>query len=113
APAVGWRQIHLDADRLTVPAGVRVDLGATAKAYAADLCARTVHQQLGVGILVSLGGDMATAGPGPAGGWRVLVRDQPDEPSCTVALAAGTALATSSTRSRRWRAGNRSLHHIL
>ncbi len=113
APAPGWRQVRVSGQELTVPAGVRIDLGATAKAYAADLAASAVHRRLGVGVLVSLGGDIATAGPGPEGGWRVLVRDRPGEPSCTVALAAGTALATSSTRSRRWRAGNRTLHHIL
>jgi thiamine biosynthesis lipoprotein len=112
-PAPGWRRVRLDDRELTVPPGVRLDLGASAKAYAADSCARIVHGQLGTGVLVSLGGDIATAGPGPDGGWRVLVQDQPGEPSCTVALAAGTALATSSTRSRRWRDGTRELHHIL
>jgi len=55
----------------------------------------------------------ATAGPAPEGGWRVLVQDGPDEPSCIVALPAGTALATSSTLSRRWRSGTGLLHHIL
>jgi thiamine biosynthesis lipoprotein len=112
-PAPGWRHVRLAGRELTVPAGVRLDLGASAKAYAADSCARMVHERLGIGVLVSLGGDIATAGAGPAGGWRVLVQDRPGEPSCTVALSAGTALATSSTRSRRWRDGTRDLHHIL
>jgi thiamine biosynthesis lipoprotein len=65
------------------------------------------------GVLVSLGGDIATAGDAPAGGWSVLVGDGPGEPSCTVRLTAGTALATSSTISRRWRRGGRLLHHVL
>ena len=68
APA-GWRGIHLDGRELTVPAGVRLDLGATAKAYAADRAAALVAQHCGTGVLVSLGGDIATAGPHrPAGG---------------------------------------------
>ena len=48
-----------------MPAGVELDLGATAKAVAADRCAALVHGALGVGVLVSLGGDIATAGTGP------------------------------------------------
>ncbi|MEV7623345.1 FAD:protein FMN transferase [Actinoplanes sp. NPDC089786] len=109
-PAPDWRAVSLNGDRLTVPEGVLLDLGATAKAAAADRAARTVTTRLGVGVLVALGGDIATAGDAPEGGWRVLVQDRPGDPKCTVRLPAGTALATSSTQSRRWSPG---LHHII
>lgn len=109
----GWQRVRLERRYLTVPEGVELDLGATAKAFAADRCARLINAYLRVGVLVSLGGDIATAGAAPAGGWRVLVRDQPDDPSCTVAIPAGTAMATSSTRSRTWRRNGLTLHHIL
>lgn len=111
--APGWHQVHLDRRELTVPEGVRLDFGATAKAFAADRCARLVAAYCDTGVLVGLGGDLATAGDGPDGGWTVLVSDGPDEPSCTVRIADGTALATSSTISRRWRRGGRLLHHVL
>jgi thiamine biosynthesis lipoprotein len=109
----GWQRVRLERRHLTVPEGIELDLGATAKAFAADRCARLINAYLHVGVLVSLGGDIATAGEAPAGGWRVLVRDQPDDPSCTVAIPAGTAMATSSTRSRTWRRNGLTLHHIL
>jgi thiamine biosynthesis lipoprotein len=64
-------------------------------------------------VLVALGGDIATAGDAPAGGWRVVVRDLLDEPGCQVALESGGAVATSSTVSRSWRRGGQSMHHIL
>jgi thiamine biosynthesis lipoprotein len=111
-PAPDWRQVRLDGDTLTIPWGVRLDLGATAKAFTADRCARRVAAACGVGVLVSLGGDIATAGPAPDG-WRVLVQDRPGEPSCTISVTAGTALATSSTLSRLWRVDGRLLHHVL
>jgi len=117
APAPGWRRVRLDGHLLTVPRNVTLDLGATAKAFAADRAARLVWTHLQVGVLVSLGGDLATAGPAPTGpgapGWRVLVQDQPDDPACTVILPAGAAMATSSTASRTWRRGGRLLHHVL
>lgn len=108
-----WDDVLLEGTELTVPPGVLLDLGSTAKAWTADRAARTVADRLGVGVLVGLGGDLASAGPGPAGGWRVLVRDHDDDPSAIVALPSGAAVATSSTRSRRWRSGRRELHHVI
>jgi thiamine biosynthesis lipoprotein len=110
SPSPDWRDVNLEDGVLTVPDGVLLDLGATAKAVAADRAAAVVADRLGVGVLVALGGDIATAGPAPSGGWRVLVQDRPGDPQCTVALPAGAALATSSTVSRTWGDG---LHHIL
>jgi thiamine biosynthesis lipoprotein len=107
-----WRDIHLDGTELTVPAGTLLDLGATAKARAADRCAALAAAGCGTGVLVALGGDMATAGPAPDG-WPILVRDGADQPASKVRLPAGSALATSSTISRSWSAGWRTLHHIL
>jgi thiamine biosynthesis lipoprotein len=111
--AAAWRRVVLDSQWLTVPAGVQLDLGATAKAHTADRCATLVAAGLGIGVLVSLGGDLATAGPAPDGGWRVLAQDRPGEPAGAVRLAAGGALATSSTIGRRWRRDGKVLHHIL
>ena len=73
----GWQAVTLDAARRTiqVPAGVELDLGATAKALAADRSAEAVHAVTGVGALVSLGGDIALAGEPPPDGWRVRVTD--------------------------------------
>ena len=113
APGAGWRAVRLEDGELSMPAGTLLDLGATAKAWAADRCAALVSRRLGVGALVSLGGDIATAGPAPDGDWSVLVSDGPGEPDCTVAISAGAALATSSTVSRAWRHGGRSVHHIV
>lgn len=111
--AVDWRQVRLDSNGLTVPDGVQLDLGATAKAWAADRCARDVARRCGVGAMVALGGDIATAGAAPEGGWRIRVQDQPDDPYCVVELPAGAAIATSSTVSRQWLAGDTTMHHIV
>ena len=112
-PSPDWTAVRLHAGRLSVPTGTLLDLGATAKAVAADRAAALVALRLGVGVLVALGGDIATAGPGPDGGWRVLVQDRPGDPSCVVRLPAGGALATSSTAGRTWGRPGELLHHIL
>jgi FAD:protein FMN transferase len=109
----GWRRVHLHGDRLELPRGVLLDLGATAKARAADLLAVRAARTVGVGVLVELGGDIATAGPAPAGGWQVLVRDSRADPACQVTLAQGSAVATSSTVRRTWRRGGVLVHHLV
>jgi len=111
-PRPDWSQVIRSPRAVTLPAGVRLDFGATAKALAADRCARTVADELGCGVLVSLGGDIATAGPAP-GHWQVLVQDGATQPAALVRLPAGAAIATSSTVRRRWIRGGRPLHHIL
>jgi thiamine biosynthesis lipoprotein len=116
-----WRQIKLDepAKLLTVPAGVRLDLGATAKAWAADRSAEGIARVLDCGVLVSLGGDIAVAGEMPPGGWSIRVQDVTGDPSApaegpsdVIAIREG-GLATSSTTARRWQRGGDLMHHIL
>ncbi len=117
----GWRQVGFDEQSrlLSLPRGVHLDLGATAKAWAADRAAARLAGTLGCGVLVGLGGDIAVAGPPPGGGWRIRVQDAtgrpedpPEGPAAVVAIAGG-GLATSSTTARRWRRGADVLHHIL
>jgi thiamine biosynthesis lipoprotein len=108
-----WSMVTLEDCVVTVPPGILLDLGATAKAIAADRCAHRAHHVTGSGVLINLGGDIATAGPAPDGGWQVLVHDDADEPAGLVALPSGAALATSSTIRRRWRRDADVVHHIL
>lgn len=112
-PVPGYRSLHLDGSRLKMPAGVELDLGATAKAVAADRAAELVRGALGTGVLVSLGGDIATAGRPPANGWQIHVQDRDEDPWTQVELPSGSAIATSSTVSRRWVRGGRTMHHIV
>lgn len=110
---VGWRSLRLDGRRLEMPRGTQLDLGASAKAVAADRCARLVHDELGTGVLVSLGGDIATAGPTPAGGWQVTVQDLPEDLPQQITLHDGAAVATSSTARRTWSQDGHPRHHVV
>jgi thiamine biosynthesis lipoprotein len=118
-PASGWQNVRLDSSHhvLRMPAGVQLDLGATAKALAADLAAAAIAAATGSGALVNLGGDIAVAGPAPAAGWRVEIEaDQPGSAERArgpvVAIRDG-GLATSGTLERSWQAGPERLHHIV
>lgn len=117
----GRAAIELDEEvgRARVREGAVVDLGATAKALAADLASTAALEVAGGGVLVSLGGDISVGGEAPGDGWPITVTDRSDitRPvdeglSEYVALGSG-GLATSSTRARRWRRGGHELHHLI
>jgi len=114
----GWVSVLLDPRRGTirVPPGVELDLGATAKALAADQAALAAAEEAGAGVLVSLGGDIAVAGEPPDRGWPVRIADDHaaplDGPGPTVSISAG-GLASSGTHVRRWTTAGGELHHII
>ena len=117
-PVPGWRRVRLDhgGQRVRLDGGAQLDLGATAKAWAADNCAEQIASSVGCGVLVSLGGDVAVAGEPPPDGWRVKVTDDHAAPDSaagqTVTISSG-GLATSSTTARTWTVGGRPVHHII
>ncbi len=115
----GWRTIRVDPDAGTVALaqGVSLDLGATAKALAADRAAGEASAASGCGVLVSFGGDLATAGPAPEEGWSVRVTDDHrapvSAPGQSITIHSG-GLATSSITARRWRSSSGEfVHHLL
>jgi thiamine biosynthesis lipoprotein len=117
-PVPGWRRVRVDhgGQRVRLDGGAQLDLGATAKAWAADKCAEQIASAVGCGVLVSLGGDVAVAGAPPPSGWRVKVTDDHAAPDSaagqTVTISSG-GLATSSTTVRTWTVGGRPVHHII
>ena len=118
APAPGWRSVHLDRDRgvVTLARGVQLDVGSSAKAFAADETAELAEREVASGVLVNLGGDIAVAGTPPEDGWPVRVTDDhaagPDAVGQTIAITAG-GLATSSTTVRAWSLAGAPMHHIV
>ena len=115
-PAFGaWREVRLAEDAVRIPDGVALDLGATAKAWAADLVAERVVETFGCTAVVSLGGDLRVLGPDPEqpSSWPVLVAERPDEVAGGVPVQVGGGLATSSTLVRRWTTPRGPQHHLL
>jgi thiamine biosynthesis lipoprotein ApbE len=142
-PVPGWRLIGLQRPEegesgpcmLRLREGITLDLGATAKAWAADSAATELAKLADCGVLVALGGDIAVAGPPPLRedgerSWRITVRDRADAPvgsgthtavpespaelgpEAEISITDG-GIATSGTSSRRWLRGGDLLHHIL
>lgn len=114
----GWHAVALNPQQQTIrlDRGVMLDLGATAKALAADRAAERAAAAADCPVLVSLSGDISTAGGAPPDGWPIRVTDDHradvTAPGQWITLTTG-GLATSSTTVRAWRAGERSVHHLI
>jgi thiamine biosynthesis lipoprotein len=107
-----WTEVRVDPElaRVGVPAGLALDLGATAKAWTADEAASRLVLTTGYPTLVAIGGDLAVAGPGPA--WPVVVGEHEGRPGQVVTVSSG-GLATSSTGGRRWLTSAGEQHHVI
>lgn len=115
--------------RARLAPGVAVDPGAVGKGLAADLVvADLLAGRLGdgaAGALVGIGGDLAFGGAAPEGGWSIAIEPPersvgaaPQQPLETFSITGNGGIATSSTRSHRWRGPNADgtvehRHHIL
>jgi FAD:protein FMN transferase len=113
--AASWRDVDLDvaAGTLRTPPGVLVDLGATAKARAADLAAAAAYAATGEPVLVGLCGDVAVAGTPVDKPWTVQVLERPDDADGPLVELYDGGVATSSTQVRRWLRHGSAMHHLI
>lgn len=110
-----WRQIRLDpATRmLTLPPGAHIDLGGSAKGWAASEAARRLGRV--AAALVDAGGDIAVSGPMADGQpWPIEIADpRDDRRSLGLLLLDRGGVATSGRDYRRWNLGGLAQHHII
>jgi thiamine biosynthesis lipoprotein len=113
-PRHGFAEVEFgDVNRVRLPSGVRLDLGGIVKGWTAD---RLVDYLGTLGpALVDLGGDVAVRGvPPDSAGWSVGV-ECPDDATSLLAVidVRSGGIATSGTNRRRWRQGDRWMHHLI
>jgi thiamine biosynthesis lipoprotein len=114
APLPGWRAVELDltGSTITVPDGQELRLVPCIRGWAADWIAQAAFEQLGVGCLVNLGGDISVRGAVPDGGWLVEIDDGHPGPhghpvismGWPGGLATSTGTAADVPAARTWRA---------
>ncbi len=120
---IGAADIGIDGSAVTLPVGTGFDPGGIGKGLAADLVVADLLAACAEGACVNLGGDVRVAGVGPAqdagsgddavAPWTIGVW-HPDlaAPLVRLGLADG-AVATSTTRLRRWTIEGRPQHHLI
>lgn len=107
-------EVDRDAGTVRLPPGLAIDAGGIGKGLAADLSVAHALHSGADGAMTSIGGDIAMGGRPPEGGWIVHV-EHPDADQGilgTISVTGG-GVATSSTRSRRWRQDGIERHHVI
>ena len=99
-PLIGWHKVRWKNPRVTLPAGMEIDLGGIGKEYAADRTALLLHnsllaQGIEAGLLVNFGGDISITGPRRDGsGWSIGVEGG----TTSFQLARGGVATSGDTR---------------
>ncbi|MEZ5244571.1 MAG: FAD:protein FMN transferase [Acidimicrobiales bacterium] len=110
APGVDGIEFDDALHAVTLPPGVRLDLGGIGKGSAADLVSDDAIRRGAAGIAVSIGGDVRVRGEGPSGrGWSFT----DDRGALDLPEVTDGGVCTSTTRRRRWATRSGEVHHIL
>lgn len=103
APSCHMGEWCMQGNSVDLSDGTTLDLGGIAKGWASD---RVVES--GAATVVSAGGDVRSSDPS----LEAEIVDESEQTVAVVHVGVG-ALATSSTRKRRWKVGNDEVHHLM
>lgn len=99
---VGYERIEIEGNEVTVPEGMKLDLGAVGKGYAGDVLTEILKEAGITSALLDLGGNVQVIGTKPDGSrWRLGLRNPFDaEGYLGVIEIADAAVVTSGTYER-------------
>lgn len=118
-PLIDYRKVEINPSALTVrlpAAGMKLDLGAIAKGYAADEIARILERHKVRAAVVDLGGNVLVYGKKKDGSpWRVGVQDPSSDRGDYIGLVTGPAMTvvTSGIYERFFIQDGVRYHHLL
>ncbi len=115
-PFIGWQQVELNKQSVTLPPGFELDLGGIGKEYAADTVASLIYQQeTTCSVLVNFGGDIQITRPRKNNQpWFIGIENPFDEKEgVTMVRIYQGGLATSGDSQRFLMKDGQRYSHIL
>ncbi len=114
-PLVGWENISIAGQTVTIPNGAGIDLGGIAKGYATDRLVSILRQGGVESALLSLGGNVYAFGGKPDGSaWHIAIQNPADAASVIGTVAVkDLAVITSGIYQRNFTVDGVTYHHIL
>ncbi len=113
---VDCRQIRLEGNEVTLPAGMMIDLGGIAKGYIADAVKAWLEAEGIESAILAFGGNIVAIGIKPDGSpWKVGIQDIDGETgkAMMVSLNYGGSTVTSGIYERGFTVDGVTYHHIL
>ena len=115
-PLVDYRKIQYDAadGDVTLPEGMKIDLGSVAKGYAGQLVAQMLRDNGVQSALLNLGGNVQTVGAKPDGSpWQIGIKDPQGEDAMMVLSVEDQAVVTSGGYERYFEQDGQTYWHIM
>ena len=115
-PLVDYRKIQYDAAAgdVTLPEGMKIDLGSVAKGYAGQLVAQMLREHGVQSALLSLGGNVQTVGAKPDGSpWQIGIKDPQGEDAMMALSVEDQAVVTSGGYERYFEQDGQTYWHIM
>ena len=115
-PLVDYRKIQYDAAAgdVTLPEGMKIDLGSVAKGYAGQLVAQMLREHGVQSALLNLGGNVQTVGAKPDGSpWQIGIKDPQGEDAMMVLSVEDQAVVTSGGYERYFEQDGQTYWHIM
>ena len=115
-PLVDYRKIQYDAadGDVTLPQGMKIDLGSVAKGYAGQLVAQMLREHGVQSALLNLGGNVQTVGAKPDGSpWQIGIKDPQGEDAMMVLSVEDQAVVTSGGYERYFEQDGQTYWHIM
>ena len=115
-PLVDYRKIQYDAadGDVTLPVGMKIDLGSVAKGYAGQLVAQMLREHGVQSALLNLGGNVQTVGAKPDGSpWQIGIKDPQGEDAMMVLSVEDQAVVTSGGYERYFEQDGQTYWHIM
>ncbi|MBC8212773.1 MAG: FAD:protein FMN transferase [Gammaproteobacteria bacterium] len=98
---IGWHKVIWQDHKITLQAGMEIDLGGVGKEYAVDRCVQIARNLTPLSVLINFGGDLATTGPRTGNGyWSVGRQITGHEKTIALFQLRKGAIATSGDAHR-------------
>ena len=111
---VNYRQMVIEKNRVTLPEGSGIDLGAIAKGYITDRIAEYLQNRHVRFAVIDFGGNIRVIGTKPDGShWKVGIQKPFDSASIITVQAVDESVVTSGIYQRYFTENGRLYHHIL
>ena len=111
---IDYTRLDMEANALTLPEGMQLDLGAVAKGYAGEQLAQSLREQGVEYACLNLGGNVQTVGTKPDGTpWRIGVQDPETGAALGIVEVSDMAVVTSGNYQRFFEENGEKYWHIL
>jgi thiamine biosynthesis lipoprotein len=111
---VDYKKIHIENDTLSLPKGMKIDLGGIAQGFAADRIAALLRQHGVTAAVINIAGEVVAIGRSPQGRpWHIGIQHPRDEGIIETVELEDAAVSTSGDYEKFFIIGNKRYPHII